>query len=64
MWTTIGKGLLLFIYTPVVIDLAQMAVNNIKIPEVNIQKRIHDVTSYCKCGVCQQNRRLGLPLPH
>ncbi len=66
MWSTILKYTLLAIYTPEVCCLISDIYRQTKVPNIDfqIQKKISNHLNYCKCGVCQQNRKLGLPLKH
>ena len=71
MWLTIIKYSCIVIYTPSLFQLISDISKEIKIPDLQLEKRVkrqvNDVTSYCsycKCGVCEQNRKQGLPINH
>lgn len=61
---SILKYACVFIYTPAIFELITDLKAQITIPKLNIKKNIHYICSYCKCSVCEQNRKLGLPLIH
>ncbi len=66
MWSSLIKYVLVAVYTPAICSLITDVYHQAKVPNIDLQlkKRFTHTVTYCKCGVCEQNRRLGLPLTH